>query len=61
MGLNKSLTIIINLYKKGKISEDDTVQLIEDLYNKSHETYWYPWYVNTTNTEPYKIDYTITC
>lgn len=60
MGLNKSLSIILNLYKKGKINEEDTIQLIDDLYNKS-TTYWCPWYYSTPSTEPYKIDYTVTC
>ena len=60
MGLNKSLSIILNLYKKGKVNEEDTIQLIDDLYNKP-TTYWYPWYYSTPSTEPYKIDYTVTC
>lgn len=45
MGLN-SLKIVINLYKKGKITEEEAVQLIQDLQEKRN-TYWYPWYYNT--------------
>ena len=61
MGLNKSLSIILNLYKKGKVNEEDTIQLIDDLYNKPTQYYYYPWYYSTPSTEPYKIDYTVTC
>lgn len=61
MGLNKSLSIILSLYKKGKINEEDATQLINDLYNRPSTTYWYPWYYSTPSSEPYKIDYTVTC
>ena len=61
MGLNKSLSIILGLYKKGKLSEENAIQLINDLYDKPSTTYWYPWYYNTPSAEPYKIDYTVTC
>ena len=61
MELNKSLSIVLSLHKKGKINEKDAIQLIDDLYNKPTTTYWYPWYYNTPSTEPYKIDYTVTC
>ena len=55
MGLNKSLSIILNLYKKGKINEEDTIHLIDDLYYKNN-MYWYPWYTSTPGVEPGKTD-----
>lgn len=67
MGLNKSLSIILNLYKKGKIGEEDTIHLIEDLYNKPTQYYYnYPWLTTTTysSSNPDNADnvtYTITC
>lgn len=59
MGLTKSsLSIVLNLYKKGKITEKEAVQLIEDI--SYPRTYYYPYYTTTTyNTEPQK--YTVTC
>lgn len=30
----KSLRIILRTYSKGRVNEDEAVQLIEDLYNK---------------------------
>lgn len=60
MGLNnKSLNIILNLYKKGKLKEEEAIQLIDDLYNKPVQYYWYPWTYTNNNTD--KIEYTVTC
>lgn len=42
--MNSSITIILSLYKENKISMDDAIQLIEDLYKKPS---LYPYSYNT--------------
>lgn len=67
MGLRKkSLSVILGLVKKGKLSEEDAINLIEDLYDKSPITYWYPYYTTTwynSNKNNDSITYTnqVTC
>lgn len=42
---DSSVKIILKQFKEGNISEEETVTLIEDLYNKNY--YYYPYYYNT--------------
>lgn len=57
----KSLEIILNLYKKDSINEEEAKLLIDDLYNITYyPAYWY------TTTYPLTTDqnipkYTVTC
>ena len=55
-----SIYIVLKQYKDGHISEEETVQLIEDLY-KTRETHIpvTPWYPQITWREPQKWE--ITC
>ena len=60
MGLIKSsLSIILNLYKKGKITEDEATQLIEDI--RRPFTYYYPYYPSTTYNAEDPSKWTTTC
>lgn len=61
---NNSLSIILRQYKEGNLSLDETIQLIEDLYNKNN--FIYPYYPNLpaitwdTNTPDFR-KFEITC
>jgi hypothetical protein len=61
----ESLRIILRTYSKGGINEDETVQLIEDLYNKTtinnypYVPYWPQ--ITYTDGEPKFQKYEITC
>ena len=61
----ESLRIILKAYSKGGLNEDETVQLIEDLFNKTvinnypYIPYWHQ--INYTNDEPKFQKYEITC
>ena len=61
---SKSLRIILKTYSKGGFNEDETVQLIEDLFNNTtinnypNITYWPFTY---TDSEPKFQKYEITC
>ena len=61
--MKESLYIILNQYKKEHISEEETVKLIEDLYNKPTGTWVYPYWdkiIYQNETMPaYK--YEVTC
>lgn len=60
MGLIKSsLSIILNLYKKGKITEDEATQLIEDI--RRPFTYYYPYYPSTVTYNTDEPKWTTTC
>lgn len=66
MGLRKkSLSVILGLVKKGKLSEEDAINLIEDLYDKSPITYWYPytttWYNSDKNDNSITYTNQVTC
>ena len=61
----ESLRIILRTYSRGGINEDETVQLIEDLYNKTtinnypYVPYWPQ--ITYTDGEPKFQKYEITC
>jgi hypothetical protein len=61
----ESLRIILRTYSKGGINEDETVQLIEDLYNKTTiNNYPYVPYlpqITYTDGEPKFPKYEVTC
>jgi hypothetical protein len=63
----ESLRIILRTYSKGGFSEDEAIQLIEDLINKTTINNNYPW-TNpliypwvSYDTEPKIQEYKITC
>ena len=58
-----SLSIILRQYKEGNLSEDEAIQLIEDIYSKTN--YIYPYYPQPaitwdTNTPDFR-KFEITC
>ena len=61
----ESLRIILRTYSKGGINEDETVQLIEDLFDKTtinnypYVPYWPQ--ITYTDGEPKFHKYEITC
>ena len=61
----ESLRIILRTYSKGGINEDETVQLIEDLFYKTtinnypYVHYWHQ--ITYTDGEPKFQKYEITC
>lgn len=60
-----SLEILLDLYKEDKISKEQAVQLIQDLY-KPAEVHTYPywpqvWYTTTPNVPGDFPEYKITC
>lgn len=61
----ESLRIILKAYSKGGFTEDEAVQLIEDLYNKTtinnypYVPYWPQ--ITYTDGEPKFPKYEITC
>lgn len=59
---NNSLYIILNQYKKEHITEEEAVQLIEDLY-KNRTTYIpsYPTWPQITYEQPHYKPYEVTC
>lgn len=61
----ESLRIILKTYSKGGINEDEAVQLIEDLYNKTtinnYPTIPYWPQITYTDGEPKFQKYEITC
>ena len=54
------IKIILEKFKQGNISEEETIILIEELYNKNNVMYpvTYPW---TYDTEPNFKKYEVTC
>ena len=60
--MKKSLEIILKQYKKGHITDEEIMILIEDLYNKPSNNWWWttsPSYPSIT--EPVVQPYTVTC
>lgn len=62
----ESLRIILKTYSKGGFNEDEAIQLIEDLFNKTtinnnypYITYWPQ--ITYTDSEPKFQKYEITC
>ena len=61
----ESLRIILKAYSKGGFTEDEVVQLIEDLYNKTtisnypYVPYWPQ--ITYTDSEPKFQKYEVTC
>lgn len=57
----ESLRIILKTYSKGELSEDEAVQLIEDLYKYrvNYIPYWSP--IIYDNNLPVTPKYEITC
>ena len=41
LSITSSLSIILRQYKEGNLSEEETTQLIEDLYNRNNFIYPY--------------------
>jgi hypothetical protein len=61
---NDSIKIILNQYKKKHITEDEAIQLIEDIYNKTiinSSPYIYPWSFPTITYDNEFPKYEITC
>lgn len=61
----ESLKIILRTYSKGGINEEEAVQLIEDLYNKTIVNN-YPWinpllWPQVTYTQPEIQEFKVTC
>ena len=63
--MQESLRIILRTYSKGGFSEDEAVQLINDLYNKTtiNNYPYFPYWPQITynNGEPEFKKYEITC
>lgn len=60
--MNNSIYIILNQYKNGHISEEEAVQLIEDLYrNKNAYIPIFPQWPQITYTEPKYQKWEVTC
>ena len=59
---NDSIKIILNQYKQEHITEDEAVQLIEDIYNtKAVYPYIYPWSLPAVTYDTEFPKYEITC
>jgi len=57
----ESLRIILKIYSKGELNEDEAVQLIEDLYrNKTNYIPYWP-QITWNNTPNITPKYEITC
>ena len=60
-----SLKIILDLYKGDKVTQEQAIQLIKDLYNKSPEIYTYPYilpqYPQVTWETKTVPEYRVTC
>ena len=60
--MNDSIYIILNQFKNGHITEEETVQLIEDLYkNKNIYVPTFPSWPQITYTQPSYKTYEVTC
>ena len=60
--MNNSIYIILNQYKKGHITEEEAIQLIEDLYkNKSIYVPIFPYWTQTTYEQPQYKYSDVTC
>lgn len=61
--IQESLRIILKTYSKGFLTEDETIQLIDDLYSKStsYIPYYWPLYPTYTDGEQKFQKYEITC
>ena len=59
----ESLRIILRTYSKGGFNEDEAVQLIEDLFDKTiiNNYPYIPYWPTYTNGEPKFPTYKITC
>lgn len=57
---NNSIYIILNQFKNGHITEEETVQLIEDLYRNTYIPV-YPTWPQITYETPAFPKYEITC
>jgi hypothetical protein len=57
------IKIILEKFKQGNISEEETIILIEELYNKNNVIYpvTYPWPQITYDSEPNFKKYEVTC
>ena len=59
------IKIILEKFKQGNISEEETIILIEELYNKNNVmypvTYPWTWPQITYDTEPNFKKYEVTC
>ena len=59
--MNSSIYIILKQFKEGHISEEETVQLIEDLYGKNNFIPIFPQWPQITYTEPKFQKWEVTC
>ena len=60
--INDSIKIILNQYKQEHITEDEAIQLIEDIYGKNNITYPYtPYWSQITYDAPDFSKFEITC
>lgn len=59
--MNSSIYIILKQFKEGHISEEETVQLIEDLYRKNNFIPTFPQWPQITYTEPKFQKWEVTC
>ena len=54
--MRESISIILNQYKKENISEEEAIQLIEDLYRQQNVVWWH-----NTQYEQQIPSYEVTC
>ena len=59
--MNSSIYIILKQFKEGHISEEEAVQLIEDLYKKYNFVPTFPQWPQITYTEPKFQKWEVTC
>lgn len=59
---NSSIYIILNQFKNGHVTEEEAVQLIEDLYrNKNIYVPTFPSWPQITYEQPHYEPYRVTC